>query len=55
MEHSPSWEANSHSVTQKIPPPLIEPEGSLPCSQEPATGPYPESDESSLQLLTLFR
>jgi hypothetical protein len=25
----------------------MEPEGSLQCSQDPATGPYPEPDESS--------
>jgi hypothetical protein len=25
----------------------MEPEGSLSCSQEPATGPYPEPDESN--------
>jgi hypothetical protein len=30
----------------------MELEGSLLCSQEPATGPYPESDESSPHTLT---
>jgi hypothetical protein len=25
----------------------MEPEGSLPCSQGPSTGPYPEPDQSS--------
>jgi hypothetical protein len=28
-------------------PAFMEPEGSLPCSQYSATGPYPETDESS--------
>jgi hypothetical protein len=32
----------------------MEPEGSLPCSQEPATGPSPESDELSPYPVTLF-
>jgi hypothetical protein len=32
----------------------MESEGSLSCSQKPATGLYPEPDESSPHLLTLF-
>jgi hypothetical protein len=32
----------------------MEPEGSLPCSQGPSTGPYPEPDQSSPYHPTLF-
>jgi hypothetical protein len=52
-EHSPSWEAmvvelvNTFSV-------FMEPDCSLPCSQEPATRPYFESLESSSHPATLF-
>jgi hypothetical protein len=38
----PSWESNSRSESQEISGLFLEPEGSLPCLQEPATGPYPE-------------
>jgi hypothetical protein len=31
----------------------MQPEGSLPCTQQPATGPYPEPDESSQHFPTL--
>jgi hypothetical protein len=54
MAHNSS-DANSRSASQEIPPPslaFIEPEGSLPCSQEPTTGPHPEPDESSPYLST---
>jgi len=32
----------------------MEPEGSLLCSQQPATGPYPKPDAFSPHLPTLF-
>jgi len=53
MEPSPTWETNSHSASQ-ISPPFMEPKVSLSCSQEPAIGPYPESDVPSPHLPTLF-
>jgi hypothetical protein len=31
----------------------MEPEDSLPCSQQPTTGPYPEPDASSTHILTV--
>jgi hypothetical protein len=47
MMHSPSWEANRFAVSQEIPHIFMEPEGSLPHSQMPATCPYPEPSRSS--------
>jgi hypothetical protein len=41
------WKADSHSAYQKISCFLMEPEGSLPCSQKPTIRPYPEPAESS--------
>jgi hypothetical protein len=38
----------------EIPPPITEDYGSLPCSQQSTTGPYPEPDESSPHIPTLF-
>jgi hypothetical protein len=40
------WKADCYSARQKISRFLTEPEGSLPSSQKPATGPYPEAAES---------
>jgi hypothetical protein len=41
------WKADCHSACQKIFRLLMGPESLLPCSQKPATGPYPEPAESS--------
>ena len=47
MEQSPSWEADRFSASQEIPYNFMEPGGSLPCSQMPATYPYPDPAPSS--------
>jgi hypothetical protein len=54
VKHSPPWEANNRSASEEIFPTFMEPEGSLPYSQEPATCPYPEPDISNPPLPTLF-
>ena len=54
MEQSPSWEADRSSASADIPPQFMEHEGSLPHSQQPATCPYPEPDQSSPYLPTHF-
>jgi len=43
----------SHSASQNSWP-FMDLEGSLPYSQQPTTGPYPEPDEFSPTLTTLF-
>jgi len=55
MEHSLPSEDNSHLNSQEIPRLRMEPEGPLPCSQQLATGPYPEPYESNPQPDILFR
>jgi len=41
------WKVDCHSACQKMFCFFMEHEGSLPCSQKPSSGPYPEPDESS--------
>jgi hypothetical protein len=47
MEQGPPWEANQFAASQEIHRIFMEPEGSLPYSQVPATCPYPEPTPSS--------
>jgi hypothetical protein len=48
MELSPSWGATSCAPTQEFSNILWHPkEGSLRCSQEASTGPYPDPDQST--------
>jgi hypothetical protein len=45
VEQCPSWEIIIHLATEEISKILMEPQGSLSCSQEPSTIPYPEPRE----------
>jgi hypothetical protein len=47
QEQSSCWEAASSAATNRISQHFMEPEGSLPCSQEASIGPYPELDQSN--------
>jgi hypothetical protein len=49
----PSWEAKGHSAGQEPHPHFTELGSSLPYSQEPITGSYPEPEEPSPHLLKL--
>ena len=46
-EQSPSWQANRFSASQETPH-FMEPLGSSPYSQQPATCLYPKPDRASL-------
>jgi len=54
MGQSPSSVADSHSASHEILHPHMKPEGSLVCSEEATTCPYPEPDSSSPHLHSLF-
>jgi len=51
---SPSWETNSQLSYSRKSLPFTKTESSTACSQEPATGYYPEPDASRPPLPTLF-
>jgi hypothetical protein len=53
MEHSPSWEAKSHSASQKSPT-FHESRRFIIVLKEGATGPYPKTDVSNPHPPTLF-
>ena len=52
MQHSPSWETNVFSPSQKYFPHFMESENSWPWSPKSTTCPHPEPDQSSLPLLS---
>jgi hypothetical protein len=54
MQKNSLREATSHSATQDFSQHFMEPEGSLPCPQDPTTGPYPKPDQSSPHHPILF-
>ena len=53
MEQSPPWKANWFLQLVKKFPTFLEPEGSSPYPQAPATCPYPEPTPSSPNSLPL--
>jgi hypothetical protein len=55
MELSPPWEAANFASYLRTSQHFMETERSLPCSQEPSTGPYPQPDLPSLYQLILSK
>jgi hypothetical protein len=47
MVHDIIWKLIVTQIVKKYPAFFMEPEGSSPCLQKSATGPYPETAESS--------
>jgi hypothetical protein len=45
MVQNINWKTDCHSAYKKYPTFFMEPEGSSPCSQKPAAGPYPKLAE----------
>jgi hypothetical protein len=54
MDLEPFLRSHQLHTYSRISQHFMEYEGSLPCSEEPFTGPYPEPDQSSLRSILIL-